>query len=186
MDKTLKKSKELLDNVEKNYKKEKGEDVRLQMLSCFFGSQGITKAQVRKIVPLCNNDSEENDNDDESDGNNSDKGDLGNDDSGEVVDNPQEKFVPKASLGLRLMQKWNKQTQKLIHDFSISAWMVPPMPEIREDVRENHTGEHRDAIEQLIDRLFGHEVDYDEDEMREMKDTFWTEFDQFHGKEGIF
>jgi hypothetical protein len=46
--------------------------------------------------------------------------------------------------------------------------MVSPVPEIREDVRENHTREHRDAVEQLIDELFGHEVDYDEDKMEEM------------------
>ena len=42
--------------------------------------------------------------------------------------------------------------KKLVHDLSISGWMLSPVPEIMQDAYKSHDGTHRIAVERLFKR----------------------------------
>ena len=48
---------------------------------------------------------------------------------------------------------WNKRKTRLEHDNAIAGWAISIMPEIRADVNERMTGEHRNTIERVVLRL---------------------------------
>ena len=53
---------------------------------------------------------------------------------------------------------WNKRKTRLEHDNAIAGWAMSIMPEIRTDVNERMTGEHRNAIERVVLRLHSNSV----------------------------
>jgi len=93
-----------------------------------------------------------------------------------------------ASLGAKLIEIWNRRKEKLINDYSISAWLLCPMKEVFEDARDNHKGEHRDAMERLFRKLYLQSGTFDgDDEKRDnVVNVFWREFENFQAQTGIF
>ena len=55
-----------------------------------------------------------------------------------------------------------KQSAKILHDFSITAWACSIKPEIVLDVQVHMTGYHRNAIETCIRQLLAHDIDWEE------------------------
>jgi len=92
------------------------------------------------------------------------------------------------SLGTWFLTCWEKRREKLVHDFSVSGWLVSPIPEIYNDAKESQDGVlHRNRMERLFLKLFGHEVDATNDFATEtLLDKFWTEYEDFQSKSGKF
>jgi hypothetical protein len=86
-------------------------------------------------------------------------------------------------LGAHVMASWRNRCESMINDLAIAAWMLSPVPEIRQDVKDNMKGEHKDALERVLVNWFRHEVGGDQAE-REMIEKFWEEFDLFRFQEG--
>jgi hypothetical protein len=45
---------------------------------------------------------------------------------------------------------WSKRKQWIEHEYSIAAWALCVMGSVWTDVRDQLTGEHRDAIEKVV------------------------------------
>ena len=56
-------------------------------------------------------------------------------------------------------------------------------PEVRNDVASRMNGDHHDAIERCITKLYAHDVNAD---VPELIDTFWVEYKHFKNKSGKF
>ena len=57
------------------------------------------------------------------------------------------------SFGRRFIWHWDKQKNKIEHEYAIVAWALCVMPEVRKDVAARLTGFHRDAIAEDVRRL---------------------------------
>lgn len=87
-------------------------------------------------------------------------------------------------LGDQILNAWEKRKKKLVHDYSITGWMLCPDPEIREGVHKVSNGViHHAAVDRLIRRLFSHEYT-EEHQMNMALNTFWTEYGQFDSRTG--
>jgi hypothetical protein len=112
---------------------------------------------------------------DSSDGTMVDDEDISSDDDDSIA------------LGNYLDECWKKRNAKLVHEYSISAWMLSPIPEVYADAKENQRGEDRMAMERLFRKLFSHEeTSHKEMTMDEIMDRFWTEYEDFLSKAGVF
>jgi len=61
--------------------------------------------------------------------------------------------IEKETLGMRIQRAWNHRREKLVNDYSVAGWMLCPVKEVLEDAKD-HTGEHRDAVERVLKKLF--------------------------------
>jgi len=85
-----------------------------------------------------------------------------------------------------LIEFWDQRKLKLTHDFSIAAWMVSPIPVVYNDAKKNQDGIiHCEPMERLFRKMFYHEAK-DEDEFAKMCDLFWSEYEGFLGKSGVY
>lgn len=157
MDKTLQKSKAVLDELSE----------RTQGLSWRF-LQNITDDGTHNEVDESSSDIDSINADTDSNTDDSD------DESG------------SKSLGQRVIDIWNKRREKLVTDFAIAGWALSPIPEIYEDSRLNMKGEHRDAIDRLLTRMYGGGLSDDSDELASTLYTFWSEHNEFTSKTGHF
>jgi hypothetical protein len=170
MDLTIEKSKQMLDNVEKNYDNEDtNADVPTRMIQYFLNSEGAELEDPE--------DSSLSDNDEDAGELVDDMIASDDDDDGDAID-------LQASLGSRMLMAWEKRRKNLVTDFSVTGWMLCPMEEVMDDVKENHNGEDRNAVERVIIKLFGQ--DKEKDERMQMLNTFWTEFYDFQTKSGPY
>ena len=106
--------------------------------------------------------------------------------SDENNDNTDSETDDEASLGQKVIDIWNKRRNKLVNDFAIAGWMLSPIPDIFEDSTANMTGEHRDAIDRLLKKMFATCLADDSDELALTMNTFWEEFEHFKSKSGQF
>ena len=88
------------------------------------------------------------------------------------------------SFGRQVTWHWNKRKQRIEHEYSIASWALCVMETVWADVREQLTGEHRDAIEKVIAPLHVppcHNPNPTVHTMltHEIMDTFWNEFKAF-------
>jgi len=160
LDRCLQKSKTLLDEFEEHYKNNHDE-----------GYLAIVGGSAKE---LCH-DGVNDDSDDEELVDYS-----STDDDDESVDDNEE------TLGDALMRFWDQQKTKLTHDFSISGWMLSPIPKVYEDAKKNQDGNvHQVPMEQLFKKMFYHEA-HDDDEFARICDLFWSEYEGFLGKSGVY
>jgi len=92
----------------------------------------------------------------------------------------------KKSLGQRVIDIWRKRRDKLVTDFAIAGWMVSPMRDIYEDARKNMDGDHRDAVDRLLEKMVASEYADDSEELAKIMNTFWDEFEHFRSKSGHY
>mgnify|MGYP001810512301 CR=1 FL=1 len=90
------------------------------------------------------------------------------------------------SLGQKVIDIWTKRRKKLVSDYAISGWLLSPIPEVFEDARINMTGDHRDAMERLVQKTMGSRFADDSDELAGIMNKFWSEFEHFRTKTGHF
>ena len=77
----------------------------------------------------------------------------------------------------------------MVHDYSMAAWLLSPVPEIRQDVADNLTNEEHMAVDRLLPKLFLSHEDTEEDvEIKtvELLNIFWDEYELFKSKHGVF
>jgi hypothetical protein len=109
--------------------------------------------------------------------------------SGDEADSDEEESdaeeaVKTMSFGEAILEHWNRRKTKVEHAYSITAWALCVMTEIREDVRVRMIGTHRDAIEEVVKRLhlppcLNKRVDLSAMTTADIVDTFWNEFKAF-------
>ncbi len=92
-----------------------------------------------------------------------------------------ESVEESTDLGTLILLSWNKRRLKLASDFAIAAWMLCPIDEIMNHVKENRCGEHNAAMDRVIKVMF---YDLDPALLAMTIDIFWTEFEAFHGRRG--
>lgn len=90
------------------------------------------------------------------------------------------------SLGDKIIDLWNKRRDKLVSDYAIAGWMLSPIPEIYDDAAQHMRGVHRDAVDRLLKRMIASEFADDSDELAELMNTFWDEFEHFRSKTDCF
>lgn len=90
------------------------------------------------------------------------------------------------TLGTKVLDIWNKRRNKLINDFTIAGWLLSPIPEVYFDSCANMTGEHRDAVERLLKKMYASDMADDSDELAALLSDFWDEYEQFKSKTGPF
>jgi hypothetical protein len=89
-------------------------------------------------------------------------------------------------LGDHMVEAWIKRSEKLRTDIAIAGWMCSADVLVMQDVNDNHLGEHRDAVTQLLKKWYLHEVQYNEEKMGEVINQFWQEFEEFQTKTGPY
>lgn len=90
------------------------------------------------------------------------------------------------TLGDKIILLWNKRRDKLISDFAIAGWMLSPIPQIYDDAARHMSAVHRDAVDRLLKRMIASEFADDSDELAEIMNTFWDEFEHFRSKTEYF
>ena len=90
------------------------------------------------------------------------------------------------TLGQKVIDIWNKRRNKLINDFSIAGWMLSPVTEVFIDSQQNATGQHRDAVDRLLKKMYASHMADDSDELASLFNDFWDEFELFKSKTGPF
>jgi len=126
LDKCLEKSREILEKFEETVD----------------GSQSV----YMKVLAELGMGSGANMNQNEEDADDNSKGDLEDYDTAEEEDGDNEE--ESEHLGSWFICCWERQCEKLVHDFSVSAWLVSPIPEIYNDAKENQYGNlHHTQIE---------------------------------------
>jgi hypothetical protein len=75
--------------------------------------------------------------------------------SDDVNDGPEDEdeAVDFDGLGTKIKSMWANRKVNLDHDYAITAWILSVMPEVRKDVDARISGEHREAVERVIERL---------------------------------
>ena len=90
------------------------------------------------------------------------------------------------TLGQKVLDIWNKRRNKLINDFTVAGWLLSPIPEVYQDAGTNSTGEHRNAIDRLLKKMYASELADDSDELADLFNDFWEEFEHFKSRTGPF
>ena len=91
-----------------------------------------------------------------------------------------------AGLGKKVKDLWFKRRDKMVTDFAIAGWLLSPIPEVYNDSSAHMTGDHRDAVDRLLNKMMGSDFADDSDELAEIMNTFWEEFESFKTKSGHF
>lgn len=58
-----------------------------------------------------------------------------------------------ATFGQICCLEWEKRRERLEHPYSITGWALSVEPEVYKDCAARFTGEHRDAIEEVVRKL---------------------------------
>jgi hypothetical protein len=143
MDETMKKSKELLDNMEINY----------------TGSTGALKYFLQSSTIDCNTYINElnkatfdrgGDSDDDSTTSVEDGAmEEVSDDEDNIAD-IDISLLETTTLGTKVVDRWEHRKKKLVTDLANTGWMLSPSSEVMEDCFINHDGSHRNALEQIL------------------------------------
>lgn len=158
MDRTLDRSKEMLDELEGTTR-----GVSLHILN-MISDQNINHG-------------------DNHCGSDDDTAELYQDDSSEE---DREAIDRAVSLGQKVVDIWHKRRSKLVSDYAIAGWLLSPIPEVFEDSKTCMRGEHRDAVDRLLKKMLASGLADDADELGEIMNTFWAEFEDFKSKSGHF
>jgi hypothetical protein len=86
-------------------------------------------------------------------------------------------------LGCNIVSLWKKRKENMVSDFCIAGWLLSPLEEVMMDVRTARSTEVTDAMDRILSKFY---YRMKEDELGELKDTFWTEWDEFINKTGRF
>jgi hypothetical protein len=108
-----------------------------------------------------------------------------------MYDNLATVNLSQRNIVSQFRQAWGRRRKKLVHDYSITGWMLSPIPVVMEDAAKNHTGFHRNAVDRLITKLFAPSGKYNTEQDRTLAvggllNRFWTEHEQFHAKCGPY
>jgi hypothetical protein len=88
-----------------------------------------------------------------------------------------------SDFGKHILTLWNKRKTQMVLDYAIPGWLLSPLEDVLNDVRVERAGVHNDAMDRLLTKM---NYNLTEEELGELKDTFWTEFDEFTTKTGRF
>jgi hypothetical protein len=157
MDQTLEKSKSILDDLDERMK----------------------GASWRAIADIKGPDLIDDENDSFVDDDDDDATVATSDDNGDLD-------CSKNSLGEQVAHLWMKRRNKLVTDFAIAGWLLSPLPDVYADSSKHMTGEHREAVDRLMQKIMASEFADDSDELAQVMNTFWDEFEQFKSKTGPF
>jgi len=99
--------------------------------------------------------------------------------------------LPHRDIVANFRQAWGRRRKKLVHDYSITGWMLSPIPLVMADAAAHHTGYHRNAVDRLLTKLFAPRGRYNSETDRtvavgDLLNSFWTEHEHFHSKSGPF
>ena len=86
-------------------------------------------------------------------------------------------------VGDQVLAFWQKRKQKLQSSLATAGWLLSVKDEVRADVAARKSGGHHDAMEEVITKMYSHDVNAD---VPELIDTFWNEYKHFQNKTGPF
>jgi hypothetical protein len=69
----------------------------------------------------------------------------------------------------------------LVSDFAIAGWLLSPLEEVRAHAKQYRDGSHDSAMDRILKKMY-HNLT--EEELGNVMDTFWTEFDTFVNRTG--
>ena len=93
----------------------------------------------------------------------------------------EEAIVPP--LGDSILEFWRKRSKKLKSDFAIAGWLLCPIKEVHDDMREHCNNSYIERAENVLEKLLYPAL---KTEVNDRKDKFRQEFRQFKGKIGNF
>ena len=86
-------------------------------------------------------------------------------------------------FGAHILYLWNKRKENMVSDFAIAGWLLSPLGKVMEDVRLGQKPSHDNAMDRILAKFYHHLKD---DEMGQVLDKFWTEYNEFGTKTGVF
>lgn len=100
----------------------------------------------------------------------------------------EDENAEETSLGARLIRMWTARRKKLVHDFSMTGWLLCPLPEVMADVKKNPqvAGECRDAAARLLRKLFFPDDATNSEKYMSALNLLWDELYLFTTKTGAF
>jgi len=151
MDSIFIRLKDILNDMEDKYKKEKGKNFTSKMMNYYMRTN-----ENAAISNLLEYDEYDIDSDEEEslseDALEDDLAESNSDDD----DDPDS--LQHDRCGSIMLRAWEKRSKALRTDIAIAGWMCSPHSEIMYDCNKNHDGEHREAVTRLIRKWFIHEV----------------------------
>ena len=87
------------------------------------------------------------------------------------------------SLIFSVCKIWQKRKLHINTDFPVTGWMLCVLPHIRKDAKYYSDSDHRKKVNNVIKTLFS---GASEEEMAATQDLFWTEYNEFDNKIGLF
>jgi hypothetical protein len=124
--------------------------------------------------------------DEDSDQSEDDDVDDRNSDDDDSTDIPPVQFTNQTTVGGDVVRLWEKRRSKLTTNYAIAGWLLSPIPDIYEDSSLNQKGSHREVVDDLLRKVMGGDFADDSNELNEMLNTFWDEFEMFKTKTGPF
>ena len=112
--------------------------------------------------------------------------DQSEDDDDDSTDGLPAQWTAQTTLGGDVVRLWQKRRAKLTTDFAIAGWLLSPIPDIYKDSSLNQNGGHRDIVDGLLRKVMGGDFADDSNELHDMLNTFWDEFEMFKTKTGPF
>jgi hypothetical protein len=91
------------------------------------------------------------------------------------------KGLSGTELGSNIIELWRRRRTKLVSDFAIAGWLLSPLEEVRAHAKQYRDGSHDSAMDRILKKMY-HNLT--EEELGNVMDTFWTEFDTFVNRTG--
>ena len=103
------------------------------------------------------------------------------DDPDDLSDLGLPKGLSGTELGSNIIELWRRRRTKLVSDFAIAGWLLSPLEEVRGHVKQNREGYHDTAMDRILQKMYHYLT---EEELGNVMDTFWTEYDTFVNRTG--
>lgn len=131
---------------------------------------------------LLNDDSDDTlEDDDELDAMVDNGGEEGDSDEDSITSLPE--GTTGRDLGRSIVALWKHRKQHMVSDFCIAGWLLSPLQEVMDDVKAGITSGSNESMDRILDKMY-HRMT--EEELGQVKDTFWTEWNEFSNKTGRF
>jgi hypothetical protein len=87
-------------------------------------------------------------------------------------DSEEDNEATDLQLGDHMEEAWKERSAKLRTDIAIAGWMCSADALVMKDVNDNHLGEHKNVVTELLKKWYFHEVGYNNEKMSEMINSF--------------
>jgi hypothetical protein len=86
-------------------------------------------------------------------------------------------------FGRSIVSLWRKRKVNMESDYCVAGWLLSPLEDVMCDVKASKTGDHNEAMDRILTKMYHNRND---EELGNVKDKFWTEWEDFNSKTGRY